>query len=179
VRRSAYLAVFAGAAGHTYGNGEVYEFWSPGTQHRLPGWAAQLPWRESLELPGSSQMQYLRRLIESRPMLLRIPDQSLIAGRVSDQATERVQATRASDGSYAFIYTATGEPFTVKLEKLSGNRLRACWYNPRDGTTQKTEEFARTDAREFSPPSSETEKDWVLVLDDASKGFLLPGAKAL
>ncbi len=40
VRRSAYLAVFAGAAGHTYGCGEVYEFWSPESRGPLPGWAA-------------------------------------------------------------------------------------------------------------------------------------------
>ena len=65
VRRSAYLAVFAGAAGHTYGNGEVYEFWSPG-RAALPGWAAQLPWKESLKLPASSQEQYLRYLILSQ-----------------------------------------------------------------------------------------------------------------
>ncbi len=37
VRRSAYLAVFAGSAGHTYGNGEVYEFYHPNTTGAGPG----------------------------------------------------------------------------------------------------------------------------------------------
>ena len=72
VRRSAYLAVFAGSAGHTYGNGEVYEFWSTNEGRAMPGWGASLDWRESLKLPGSGQMQFLRYLIESRPMLIRI-----------------------------------------------------------------------------------------------------------
>ena len=52
VRRSAYLAVFAGAAGHTYGNGEVYEFWSPGGRGTMPGWAAQMPSREASRAAG-------------------------------------------------------------------------------------------------------------------------------
>ena len=62
-----------------------------------------------MQLPGSSQMRHLRTLIESRPMPVRIPDQSML---VSDPmaTTERIQATRASDGSYAFVYSASGRP---------------------------------------------------------------------
>jgi hypothetical protein len=76
VRRFAYCAVFAGAAGHTYGCNEVYQFWVPG--NRTPRWGAKITWREAIELPGSSQMQYLRNLVESRPMVIRIPDQSIL-----------------------------------------------------------------------------------------------------
>jgi hypothetical protein len=174
VRRSAYLAVFAGAAGHTYGNGEVYEFWSTNEGRAMPGWGASLDWRESLKLPGSGQMQFLRYLIESRPMLIRIPDQSLIAGPVSESATERVEAMRGGDGSYAFIFTATGKPFTVDLTKLSGQRLWGWWYDPRTGEAESCGEWPREGSREFTPPSSAEGKDWVLVLDDSSRGFASP-----
>ena len=175
VRRSAYLAVFAGAAGHTYGNGEVYEFWSASRGGIVARWGSGLDWHESLKLPGSGQMQYLRRLIESRPMLVRVPDQSLIIGDASNTATERVEATRASDGSYAFIFTPTGKPFTVDLTKLSGAKLHGWWYDPRTGMKESIDEMPRAGTREFTPPAGGAVNDWVLVLDDASREFRPPG----
>jgi hypothetical protein len=175
VRRSAYLAVFAGAAGHTYGNGEVYEFWSTNEGRAMPGWGASLDWRQSLKLPGSGQMQYLRYLIESRPMLLRVPDQSLIVGAASTLATERLEAMRASDGSYAFVFTPTGKPFSVDLAKLSGQKLKGWWYDPRTGKPEAIGEFAKEGTHEFTPPSGGAGNDWVLVLDDSSRGFPPPG----
>jgi hypothetical protein len=177
VRRSAYLAVFAGAAGHTYGNGEVYEFWSPEKGINPPAWSAKLPFRESLKLPGSGQLQFLRYLIESRPQFLRKPDQSLIVGEVSNRALERAAALRASDGSYAFIYVQQARPVTIQLDKISGTTIKAWWYDPRTGKVQAMESFSKKPTREFIPPASG--EDWVLVLDDAAKGFPAPGAKAL
>jgi hypothetical protein len=176
VRRYGYLGVFAGAAGDTYGNGEVYEFWEPGGA-TLPGWAAGLPWRQSLQLPGSSQMQYLRWLIQSRPMLTRIPDQNLLTTETY-RTTERIEGTRASDGSYAFIYSAAGKPFTVRTSLLSGTTLRAWWYSPRDGASTLVGEFPKADTHDFTPPSSGPGNDWVLVLDDASANFPPPGTHA-
>lgn len=201
VRRSAYLAVFAGAAGHTYGNGEVYEFWSPEKGVTLPGWAAGLPFAESLKLPGSEQIQYVRRLIESRPPLIRMPDQSLIVsanpttapatqpepvargrgfgrggrGGPVERATERIAAMRGSDGSYAFIYVQSAQPFKVNLKPLSGKGIRAWWYDPRTGTSMPAAEFAKGETREFTAPSDVLNPDWVLVLDDNSKRYRAPG----
>jgi hypothetical protein len=178
VRRSAYLAVFAGAAGHSYGNGEVYEFWSTNTVRKLPGWGSGLDWHQSLKLPGSGQMQFLRRLIESRPMLNRIPDQSLIVGETGRRATERIEATRADDGGYAFIFTATGKPFTVDVSKLSGPKLRCWWYDPRTGKSLYFGRLPRSGLYTFKPPATGEGSDWVLVLDDATKGFARPGRGA-
>lgn len=176
VRRSAYLAVFSGAAGHTYGNGEVYEFWQPGRAATMPGWAAGLPWRESLKLPASGQMQYLRYLIESRPQLIRQPDQTLIAGEASNRAVERTEALRATDGSYAFVLFQ-GKPLTINTGKLTGKNLRAWWYDPRTGIAKQVGEFSRTESKEFTPPTSTEAEgtDWVLVLDDTTKNYSAPG----
>jgi len=185
VRRSAYLAVFAGAAGHTYGNGEVYEFWSPEQGVEAPGWAAKLPFRQSLKLPGSGQMQYLRYLIESRPQLLREPNSSMILGEIGDKATERTCAMRASDGSYAFVYTQQGKPVAVALESITGSVIKAWWYDPRTGKAQAIETITRSmdgapgpnriRMRKFTPPAGG--QDWVLVLDDALKNYPEPGAR--
>lgn len=174
VVRSAYLAVFAGAAGHTYGNGEVYEFWDPTQRRGMPGWAAGLAFDESLDLAGASQMRYLRRLIESRPMLTRIPDQSLIVGENSDRATQRIQACRGADGSYALVYAPAGRAVTVDVTKLSGQRLVAWQYDPRTGTATELDSFGKEESREFAPPDDAV-GGWVLVLDDDDAGYDAPG----
>jgi len=190
VRRIAYSALFAGAAGYTYGGHGVWGYRSPGTAGTpLPAAKKKAgtpvrhgpapPWKQALQLPGASQMQYLRALIESRPMLERIPDQWLIANDPLG-TTERMQACRGSDGSYAFIYTATGRKLKIRLidgpyPKLSGKTIRAWWYDPRQGTSTATGEFEKTGFRDFTPPSSGPGNDWVLVLDDASKNFPAPG----
>jgi hypothetical protein len=172
VRRYGYLGVFAGAAGFAYGCGEVYEFWTPGMQQTR--WMAGLPWQESMQLPGASQMKYVRALIESRPMPVRIPDQSML---VSDPmaTTDRIQATRASDGSYAFVYSASGRPIEVRLDSMPGKTIRAYWYDPRTGASKPIGRFPRTATRRFEPPSSGEDHDWVLVLDDAARKFPAPG----
>jgi hypothetical protein len=175
VRRSAYLAVFAGSAGHTYGQGEVYEFWSPGGRGPAPAWSAQMPWKDALKLPASGQVQFVRYLIESRPMLLRTPDQSLIVGENSTRAVERFAAMRGEDGSYAFVYLPIGKKaVTVQTGKLSGQTIKAWWYDPRTGKAMHLDDFAKADTHEFKAPEGE-DNDWVLVLDDAAKNYPAPG----
>jgi hypothetical protein len=153
----------------------VYEFWEKDGGRTLPGWAANLDWRESLKLPGSGQMQHLRRLIESRPMLERIPDQTMIAGDAGERATERIEATRGEDGSYAFVFTSTGKPLTVDLSRMAGEALKGWWYDPRTGKTESIGEVKKSDKAEFAPPIDKGGPDWVLVVDDAGKGYPAPG----
>ena len=172
-RKYAYCGVFSGAAGHTYGCNEVYQFWVPGLEK--PRWGAELPWYEAVNLPGASQMQHLRNLVESRPMLVRIPDQSIIAGNAME-AGQRIQATRGSDGSYAFIYTTAGRPVNVNMEKISGQMVKAYWYDPRKGSAESIGEFPNTGTRKFMVPHSGAGKDWVLVLDDTMRDFPAPGS---
>ena len=173
-RKAAYWATFAGACGHTYGCHDIWQFLGPG---RPPVTDARTPWREAKDLPGAGQMRHLRALLESRPVLIRVPDQSLLASDPG-RGTDHVRATRAGDGSYAFIYSASGKPFTVALEKLSGERLRASWYDPRQGTAKVDGTFPRVGKKEFRPPSQGKGHDWVLVLDDEAKGYPGPGETA-
>jgi hypothetical protein len=163
VRKYAYLDVFAGAFGNTYGCHDVWQFYS--AKHpRVNG--PHIYWKQALDLPGANQMKYVRRLIESHPMLQRIPDQSLIKEN-NVAPSERIQATRGSD--YAFIYTAEGKAFTVFLDKISGKRLHAYWYNPRDGKTKEVGIFSNTGSKNFVPPTAGYGQDWILVVDDAAR----------
>jgi hypothetical protein len=179
-RNAAYHAVFAGAAGHTYGNHYLWQYY----EGRDSPYAYEMPlkrlgWREALERPVSGQLQYLKSLMLSRPYFTRIPDSSLVQGEIRE-GTAYVSATRDQGGQYAMIYLPHGQPVTIKLSKLSGAKLIGWWYDPRTGTvTRVADRIRRTDTRIFTPPSSGRESDWVLVIDDESKGFAPPGRTEL
>jgi len=113
----------------------------------------------------------VRTLIESRPLLDRIPDQSLIEEN-NLYVGERIQATRGND--YSFVYAATGKPFTVNLGKISGGSLNAHWFDPRTGETKFLEKLDNKGKKKFTPPTSGHGNDWVLILDDATKNYGAP-----
>jgi hypothetical protein len=169
VRQRAWWDVFAGAFGHTYGNHSVWQMYAPG---RKPVNGPLLYWNEAIQRPGAAQMQYARALVESRPYLSRVPDQSIVANAL--EGADHIGATRG-DG-YLFVYSAQGRPFTVNMGKISGERVKAWWYNPRTGTSAEAGEFDNQGTHEFQPPSQGFGSDWVLVLDDAAKKFGRPGA---
>lgn len=91
VRQAAYWSLFAGAFGHTYGCHDIWQMYAPGRQ---PISSARNNWYDMLELPGAWDMMHVRNLIESRPFLSRVPDQSLIAGNAGS-GPEHIRATRA------------------------------------------------------------------------------------
>ncbi len=163
-RRAAYWAVFAGAFGHTYGHNSIWQMYAP---PRKPILDPKLTWREALDAPSARQMGYLRRLIESRPMLDRVPDQSMLVGGAGEGAEHR-RALRGGD--YAMIYTPTRRALEIQLGKISGAKVRVSWFNPRTGEVSWIGEHANQDQRTFEPPGN---GDWVLLLDNAAKGFAL------
>lgn len=167
VRKHAYIDVFAGAFGHTYGCHDIWQMYAP---HRTPINSPHFPWYIALDLPGAGQMQYLRRLVESRPMLDRVPDQTIITNEMG--AHDRIQATRGKD--YIFIYSTQGKPILVNLGKISGKEVTSFWYNPKNGENKDSGKFPNTGRQTFTPPTSGYGHDWVLVIDDASKNYLKP-----
>jgi hypothetical protein len=183
VRRPLYWDLFTGAFGHTYGHHSVWQMWQPG---RNPINNPLMTWAEALDQPGAAQMPHGRRLIESRPFLTRIPDDSLLITHTPDKidiptampgaGAKRFVATRDTEGSYAMIYAPAGRKFKVNLSKLSGEKLRGWWFNPRDGKATQIGEWAKTAEREFITPTPGEDQDWVLVLDDVKKKYGAPGA---
>lgn len=159
-RRYAWWAVMAGAFGHTYGENNVMQMFTPGAP--TANFEADTRWDKALMAPGARQMRYLRELIEAYPMLERVPDQTLIV----DNGTrhDRVLASRGSD--YAFAYSHTGAPFTGCMGKITGNTVRARWYSPRDGSWQDIGQIDNRGTHRFDPPGATAPgNDWVLVLD--------------
>ena len=170
VRRAAYWGLFAGGFGHTYGCHPVWQMWDAS---RTAVNGARTPWRQALLLPGAQQMRHAKNLLLSRPFLTRIPDQSLLAEGAGEGAAHR-RATRGEDGSYALVYAPSPAPFRIRAEALSGERLTVWWYDPRTGAAHSAGILPRQPVMTFTPPADGP--DWVLVLDDAGRGFPPPGA---
>jgi hypothetical protein len=141
--------------------------------NRTPVNGPHLPWYDALDLPGAGQLKYLRALIESRPMLDRVPDQTLITDALG--TSDHIQATRGHD--YAFVYSAQGKKFTFNMGKLSGGEFIAHWFNPKNGETKGAGKFPKKVKQEFTPPTSGYGQDWVLIVDDVSKKYALPISK--
>ena len=177
VRRPLYWDLFSGACGHTYGHHSVWQMWQPG---REPVNNPLMPWFEALDQPGAEQMQYGRWLIESRPYLTLIPDDSIIvadrvATSVPGAGRYRFVATRDEAGTYAMVYAPIGRAFFVRMGAIKGSPVKAWWFNPRNGQTTEIGKMPNTGTRRFTPPDKGEMLDWVLVLDDASKDYLPPG----
>ena len=177
VRRPLYWDLFTGACGHTYGHHSVWQMWQPG---RNPINNPLMPWFEAIDQPGAAQMQHARHLLESRPFLTRIPDDSIIVTdrvptSVPGAGRYRFVATRDESGTYAMVYAPIGRAFKVHMDKITGAKVKAWWFNPRTGEAAAIGEFPNTGEREFVPPDKGEMLDWVLVLDDAGKNYPAPG----
>jgi hypothetical protein len=185
VRTKAYWSVFAGGCGFTYGGNGVWQMDKAGQPpHRATHFTQT--WDKALDLPSAGQMKHLRRLIESRPFLSRIPDEGSVLSSPPGERADRIQVTRGADRTWAMVYLTTGQPVTLHLANLKGPTLNAWWFNPRDGkaydnngkaTDRPFQQVSVADRdRKFDPPGESGEdNDWVLVLDNASKNYPAPG----
>jgi hypothetical protein len=161
VRRYAYWSVFAGGCGFTYGNNAVMQFHKEGDQESSYG--VKDNWYVALNAPGAFQMRYLKQLLMSRPYFERIPAQHLLAFNQGEKY-DYLAAAKGKD--YAFIYTCNGSTINLDLDKLLWARLKASWYDPRNGTTTEIGSYNVRDIKAFDPPGEKGNRnDWVLILD--------------
>lgn len=168
VRQAAYWAVFAGACGHTYGAHPVWQMYD---RPRQPVGFVRFTWKEALELPGAQQMQYLKKLVRSRPYFERIPDQQPVdSPKVGD---EHIRVTYGKD--YLFCYLPLGGAVEINSGFISGKKVKAWWYNPRNGEATEIGVFENTGKLRFNAPSQGRNFDWVLVLDNLDATFNKPG----
>ncbi len=97
-------------------------------------------------------MQFLRKLIESKPFFSCVPRPDLIENNT-------LVATGDAEGSFALVYLPRGGKVEVKLELLR-SASEYSWFDPRTGETMP----ATHEDNVFNAPD---ERDWVLCLDVA------------
>jgi Protein of unknown function (DUF4038)/Putative collagen-binding domain of a collagenase len=182
-RQAAYWSVFAGALGHTFGNLCIIFFSDPAwnasgfwEQSRYQGYTparSGTNWTAALNTEGQRSMAHLRKLIDSRPFGALIPDQGLVTDALA--GASHIRAARGAN--YAYVYSATGEPFTVNMGRISGSQVKAYWFDPENGEVTFVGRFANSGQRTFQPPVTPGRgSDRVLILDDAGANYPLPGA---
>src|SRR5712691_1741213 len=163
VRKGAYWAMLAGAAGHGYGALDLFRLYKE-NDGPFPRDGFQ-PWRTAIAYEGSRQVGLMRQLFELRAWYQMVPDQSVIATG-QDEGEDHIQAARAEDGSFIIAYLPHGNPVGIDLKKISGSEVKAQWYDPREGTWLPIGQHSNTGVREFAPPSTGEKDDWVVVLED-------------
>lgn len=170
VRKQCYRSVFAGACGVTYGHHAIWQFWSA-REEKINH--ADRYWPEAMDRPGAAQVGHLRKLIESRDPLHRLPDQSII---VEGQGEKGLYATAFRDekGRYGMIYIPFGKKIIINTSFIVDREFTAWWFNPRNGTTQKAGEFVSGKTALQTPTLGEGQ-DWVLVIDGKTQKFPIPG----
>ncbi|HEY0945399.1 MAG TPA: DUF4038 domain-containing protein [Opitutaceae bacterium] len=166
VRRAAYWSLLAGAAGHTYGNHNLWQLWQPG---RAPISHARTPWRQALEHPGASQMGIMRRLFETRPWT-RLRPRDDVLGDLPAAPEATVLAAVDADGRFVLVYTPFGHAFSLARSALAGTPLKAQWIDPRRGAHHEISLSETSEAAlAFDPPGEPARgNDWVLAVESVA-----------
>ena len=116
-------------------------------------------------------MIHVRRLMESRPMLDRYPDPSIIWGSAGG-SIDHMAATQGE--GYAFVFLPSNPEVIIDFSRIRGERFRTWWYNPRTGEAVPGREVEGGSRVAFRTPVSGV--DWILVIDDTSYDYPPPGA---
>ncbi|MEJ2705842.1 MAG: glycoside hydrolase family 140 protein [Sedimentisphaerales bacterium] len=180
IRLFCYWKVFAGSCGITYGAGPV---WGWSIKSLYDSWYPHQYWEQGLAYPGATQVRHIRMLMLSRPFTSRVPDQQVVLNNFPQGEEKKpnlryMMATRGE--GYLMVYTHYGDAIEVKLgpNVLSGTEIKAWWFNPTKGGSTFIGRYENRGSRTFDPPGEPARgNDWVLVVDDASKGWQAPAAE--
>ncbi|MDE1549532.1 glycoside hydrolase family 140 protein [Jeotgalibaca caeni] len=164
VRQAAYYAVFSGSFGHTYGHNSIWAMVS--NLDNVPVSSPMnnyfiMSWKQGLNRPGAWQMRHLKHLMESFDFTKSSPKQNLIASNYSG-----ANYLVALEGeNCAFIYSPNGLRMNVSVEEFSTEKIRAKWFNPRNGEYLLIDGDISLPSHLFVPPTSGRGEDWVLVME--------------
>jgi hypothetical protein len=160
IRRYAYWSVFAGGAGFTYGENAIMQYHKNGENGGSFG--VNQDWNETINAPGATQMQFLKKLMLDRSYFDRVPAQDLIIN--NGEKYEGIIATKGNN--YAMFYVYNGREFKVAIDKLGFKPSKASWFDPRNGEKMMIVIGESTATASFDPPGeNENGNDWVLILE--------------
>jgi hypothetical protein len=165
-RQAAYWAVLSGACGHTYGCHDIWQFFN--YDRNPPVSAARTHWKVAADLPGATQMGYMKKLFESYTWQNLVPDQSLIKNDNPEDAGYQIAAI-SKNKDLLIAYTPYGRTMKIDLTLLSPKSLTAFWFNPRDESKVKIGNMNNQGISEFKPYTAGPQTDWVLVIEDSTR----------
>jgi hypothetical protein len=166
VRQAAWWSMLSGAAGHTYGDHNIWQMWQPG---RDPISAARTPWRNAIKHPGSAQMGIMRRMLEAHGFGTLKPAQQWL---VSSGEGARYQAAAESrERQYLIVYSPYGDNIRLRRNAIASG-FSTKWFDPRTGAMVDAGGSAiafQDQELVFDPPGAPGRgNDWVLVLEQVT-----------
>ena len=164
-RQAAYWNMLSGGAGHTYGNHNIWQFYSPA---RTPINNARTYWRFAMNHPGAFQVGFMKKFLEKLEWQKLQPDQSIISGD-NPEGVEYKVAAISTDQDFMITYIPNGKKTTIRTDKIRTATLNAWWLNPRDGTSKFIGQFKNEGTKEFIPTSVGRGSDWLLLIMDSTK----------
>jgi hypothetical protein len=168
VRKGGYWAMLSGAAGHGYGALDLF-FLYKDNDGPFPRDGFQ-QWRTAMAYEGSRQVGLMKQFFELRPWYQLVPDQSVISSGQGD-GEDHIQAARAEDGSFVVAYLPHGGEIGVYMDKVTGKKVKARWFDPRNGKWRDLGKYPNKGTRKFVAPTKGDREDWILVLDDTKKSY--------
>lgn len=167
LRSQMYWSLLGGAVGHFYGVHPVWPFEAPSAASFGDSSAPPYDtWQNAIRTDVAGDLAIVRRLADSRPMRLLVPDWDedvVTGGRGSGSAY--AAAARASDGTLVLAYVPERREITVDMSSITTDSVAtASWWDPRTGETSVIGQFDTEGERGFTPPS---DGDWLLVVEDA------------
>lgn len=177
-RRSIYWAAFYGACGVAYGHNCVWQMYDPKNGF-APKYDAATTWLQTIKDGAGTEIPILKNLFYSRPFFSRRPAPELLVKEdgVPGEGTRHIAAIMDEGGSYAMVYNPGGHSFSIKGNLLKADKLVAWWLDPKSGKVKKIGKINNKENLRFTPPTPNIVKDWVLVVDDASKKYPAPNKK--
>lgn len=163
VRIRMYRGVFAGGVGTTYGHHSVWQFLDTTLHEPVFIGDTIVHWKAALDAEVATQIHFLKDLILDQDDMYRIEDSLLIASDRGSDYRDLILATRNESATYALIHLPQPKPIHVNLDRLKAGRKVVRWFNPSNGTYHSVERNVGEGIEIFSPPS-DTQQDWVLVL---------------
>lgn len=163
IRRRAYFTIFAGAFGHNYGAGGIWDGLNSKEKCSENALSA-------LNYPGALQMSNVSIFLHSLGdnFLKIIPDQTIIKEGNSNNYDSHIQAVVSSDKTFSLIYSASDAPYKLDINKMLVKDLSFTWYNPRTNSiNSKIKPIKNKSDNEFTfnPPGEKGPgNDWLLII---------------
>ena len=166
IRRRAWWSVLAGAAGHTYGCHDIWQFLDTARNPVVNN--ARTPWRDALYLPAAQQMQHVKNLMLSLNWLQCRPADHLLRNvaplAATPQSNQKHACALASvTGDFAIFYLPEQTRALLDLCCLKGKQVQARWYDPRTGTSTPAGTHPTTALLDIASPTDGPEDDQVFI----------------
>lgn len=157
VRRYAYWSVFAGAAGHTYGDNSIIQFFEE--EGEGVSYGAKEQWKCALHHEGSGQMGFLKELMLSVDFRQGRCREDLLMGEQGEKY-ERVAVFAGED--FLLAYSYLGKSYALDVRAYQGKTVY--YFKPATGVYSYAGEVTE-EVYEVLPVESHGEdKDMVVVI---------------